>query len=408
MTAEGSDQEEQSAHDEAFTVWTNRQPKGPGQLGARGAVLKKGRQVAKTVTYSTFGDKSSGEVKKRELSFRTVPRDPLGPGYDFDNPTARWACENNEVDRLLTFLDDEVEGTSRYRLVDTESPQAALMELLSSGDVDADKLVGALLARGDARELVQALSRTAGGLAAAEVAVLTQRRQLVAGLRELAEDPDTTETDMQREMGDSYWLFGGRYVGVADRRNLVPLDQHDVPLVHADGTLHIVELKGPYIPRLVRRHRNHPIVGNDVHEAVSQVMNYLANVDETGLGLATMYRNNFGLDYDMHRVFATVVIGHPTHVDGFDARQVEQTLRTYNSHLSRVEVITWAMLLDAAERALDFEQETLAAGQEAPPVVEDPWPTPPPATRDPWSTPPAPHDPWSTPPSSAWSDEPPF
>jgi hypothetical protein len=393
------DDESQSVQGDAFTVWVNRQPKGPGQLGARGAVLKTGRQVAKTVTYSSFGDTTTGEVKKRELSFRTVPRNPLGPGYDFDNPSARWSCENNEVDRLLAFLGEEVKGTGRYRLVDTNSSQIALMELLSSGDVDAAELVGALLARGNAGEFVQALSQTAGGLAAAESAVLAQRRELVARLRELSEDPDTTETDMQRAMGESYWLFGGRYVGIADRRNLVPLDQYDIPLVHTDGALHIVELKGPYIPRLVRLHRNHPIVGNDVHEAVSQVMNYLGNVDEHGLGLTTMYRNNFGLDYDMHRVFATVVIGHPLHVDGFNARQVEQTLRTYNSHLSRVEVLTWAMLLDAAERALEFEQETVAAAQEEPP----------PAAEDPWSTPPASaEDPWSAPSPMSWGDEPPF
>lgn len=178
---------------------------------------------------------------------------------------------------------------------------------------------------------------------------------------------------MQRVMGDSYWMFGGRYVGVAGRRNLVPLDQHDVPLVGADGFLHIVELKGPHVPRLVRRHRNHLIVGNEVHEAMSQATNYLANLDAHGAGLTTMYRDTFGLDYDMHRVFATVVIGHPVHVDGVTARQVEQTLRTYNSHLSRVEVMTWAMLPDAAERALNFEQETVDGESAPPPAAADPW-----------------------------------
>lgn len=134
------------------------------------------------------------------------------------------------------------------------------MDLLSSGDVDVNRMVDALLAGGNAAELVQAPARSADGLAAAESAVLAQRREMVARLREMAEDPDTTETDMQREMGDSYWLFGGRYVGVADRRDLAPHDQHDIPLLGADGTLQIVELKGPHIPKLVRRHRNHLIV----------------------------------------------------------------------------------------------------------------------------------------------------
>lgn len=390
MTAGDTADDDQSEANEAFTVWVNQQPQGPGQLGARGAVLKTGRQVAKTVTYAAYGDQATGEVKKRELRFRTVPRHALGPGYDFANRDITWFCENGEIDRLVTFLGDEVEGTGRYRLVDSASPQAALMDLVATGGVDVHTLIESLIGGGNTGELVHALSRSAGGLAAAESAVLERRRALVARLHEMAEDPATTETDMQREMGDSYWLFGGRYVGVAERRNLAPLDQHDIPLLGADGTLHIVELKGPHIPKLVRQHRNHRIVGNDVHEAMSQATNYLTTLDELGAGLSTMYRSEFGVDYDMRRVFATVVIGHPVHVDGFDARQVEQTLRTYNSHLSRVEVITWAMLLDAADRALDFEQETAATVREAsPPVAEDPWSTP--AT-----------------PATPWDDEPPF
>jgi hypothetical protein len=35
------------------------------------------------------------------------------------------------------------------------------------------------------------------------------------------------------------------------------LDQTDIPLMGSDGTLHIVELKGPSIERLIIRHRNH-------------------------------------------------------------------------------------------------------------------------------------------------------
>ena len=87
-------------------------------------------------------------------------------------------------------------------------------------------------------------------------------------------------------------------------------------------------------------------------------MNYLRTLDENGATLETTYRKEFGVDYDMRRAFATVVIGHPIHVTGVDAHVVDQTLRSYNSHLSRVEVITYATLLDTAERALVFEDTT--------------------------------------------------
>lgn len=181
---------------------------------------------------------------------------------------------------------------------------------------------------------------------------------MVATLRELAEDPSTNERHLQPPLLRAPWIFGSRYAGVADRRSLVPLDQYDIPLIRADGALHIVELKGPVIPGLVQRHRNHWIVGDEVHEAVSQAMNYLRGLDEMGPVLESTYRKELGIEVDMRRVFATVVIGHPAHVKAPDVRTIEDTIRSYNAHLSRVEVVTYASLLDAAERALTFEDPT--------------------------------------------------
>jgi hypothetical protein len=221
--------------------------------------------------------------------------------------------------------------------------------------INTHRIVHRLLRRGDIPAIVTTLAATDVGLPAAEGAVIAQRRELIATLRKMAEEPDTTETNLQNVMGDAYWLFGGRYVGVADWRNIGPLDRHDIPLLSADGTLRIVELKGPNIPNLIRRHRNHWIVGTSVHEAACQAMNYLRTLDETGSTLETIYRKEFGVEYDMRRTFATVVIGHPVHVTGADAHIIDQTLRSYNAHLSRVEVITYATLLDVAERALAFE-----------------------------------------------------
>jgi hypothetical protein len=272
-----------------------------------------------------------------------------------------------------------------------------VLKLLCNGDVDAQSLAQALLSHGDAGEIVSLLAASEAGLSAAESAVIATRRDLVAQLHAIVRDPAKTETDVQRLIGAAYWLFGGRYVGVADRRNLIPLDQHDIPLLGADGTLHIIELKGPNIPGLVRKHRNHWIVGNDVHEAVAQAMNYVRSFDEAGATLSTIYRNELGQEYDMRRVFATVVMGHPGHVRGVDERTIRQTIRSYNSHLSRVEVMTYKDLADTAERALAFEEEL----QHAPPPLDEPPSLGPP--DDPWAT--RVDDPWAAKP---WTDEPPF
>lgn len=95
---------------------------------------------------------------------------------------------------------------------------------------------------------------TRKGLVAAETAVIRRRRELIANLRALALSEGVNETAMRKALGGNYWLFGGQYVGVAERRDLMPLQQHDIPLISADQSLDIIELKGPEAP-LVRRHR---------------------------------------------------------------------------------------------------------------------------------------------------------
>ncbi|MEV7548477.1 Shedu anti-phage system protein SduA domain-containing protein [Amycolatopsis sp. NPDC089917] len=347
---------ESSTTGDDFTIWVAGENKGPGQLGATGAVLKQGPQVCKTVTLSTFGDEDTQDVRRRELCFRSFPRHPTKPGFDFSNPQRRWSCENDEIVRLVAFLEAQVSEKGRFRVVDTASPTATLLMMLERGEVDPTQLVTALQRTGDLEQLARAIAATNAGISAVREATLTHRRQLVAELQQLVRQPTTTETDLQRKIEDAYWLFGGRYVGVASRRNLVPLDQHDIPLLSADGTLHIVELKGPVIPKLVHPWRNHHIVGNDVHEATSQAMNYLRGLDETGATLTTAHLYDQGVNYDLRRVHATVVIGHPDHLEAIDERVVNQTIRSYNAHLSRVEVITYKDLFDVAERALTFEE----------------------------------------------------
>ena len=353
----------------AFKGWISRQLHGDSHFGSRYEVIKPGPKVMKTVMITNYGDKSTGELMKRKLRFRTFEKDKSG-SWNFDDPDPKttWWCENAEIDRLLAFLHSEVTETECYRILDTESPDGIVLTLLHNGDISPETLAEALVRHVDLRQLVTQLAASDKGISAAQAAVVVKRKHLIATLRKMIQDPSTTETDVQRVIQAAHWVFGGRYVGVADRRNLMPLDQHDIPLLGADGTLHIVELKSPNVPKLVRRHRNHWIVGDDVHEAVSQAMNYIRSFDELGASASTNYRNEYGHDYDMRRVFATVVIGHPDHVQETNRngtvlteRTVCQTIRSYNAHLSRVEVMTYKDLVDAAERALAFEEGTTRA-----------------------------------------------
>ncbi|WP_298795703.1 Shedu anti-phage system protein SduA domain-containing protein [uncultured Pseudonocardia sp.] len=361
-----SDDEGLVSPEDAFRIWVNP-PRGR-TLRNTGAVLKPGPEVMKTVTLGHYGSQRTGEVRNRTLRFRS--HDLRGNrDIDFDDDQAdkaSWHCEGEEIEKLLAFLHSDVARTGRYQVVDVDSPGAALLELLENDEVDAQGLADALVRHADVGQIVSLLTTSHTGLAAAQAAVIEQRRQLVAQLRTLIDGGSSTETDVQRLIGTAHWIFGGRYVGVAVRRSLTMLDQHDIPLLSSDGTLHIVELKGPTVDNLILWHRNHWIAGGEVHKAVSQAQSYLRSLDEQGLGLSKMYENELGQHYDMSRVFATVVIGHSDHdrpdkVGGLgkvDREIVARTLRQYNAGLNRVEVVTYDQLVESAERALVFETDS--------------------------------------------------
>jgi hypothetical protein len=159
--------------------------------------------------------------------------------------------------------------------------------------------------------LLSGLVSKPAGLRAAEVAVIQGRRQLLAKLRSLVTTPGANETDMQKILQNNHWIFGGQFVEVSPRRDLVPMQEHDLLLIAADKSVTIVELKGPSAPLLGRPRNNHLTISNAVNDAVGQCMNYLRSMDEFSLSLGTKHSNDLGLDYDFRRADAIVVIGHP-------------------------------------------------------------------------------------------------
>ncbi len=351
-----TEREKERLDDDAFRIWVpHGQPLSPNYLGRKGATLKLGKRVCKTASVSLYGDGKTQEVRKRELRFSSYLR--TDGQFDFDAPETSWYIEDDEIERLLAFLNTDVDHTGRYRVVDAQSPASDVLGLLESSGDDMGEVLGALAETIDPAIFGETLSRSKAGITSAELAVLGARRHLVRNASELACKDGVTETDMQRIIGSAWWVFGGRYIRVLERRDLLNLDQHDIPLITADGSLHIVELKSPQIPALVRRHRNHWIVGADIHEATMQAANYVRAADELGLQVQTLVSEELGVDVKLRRVFATVVIGHRDHVRTSDMPpdQLDLALRTYNANLSRVEVVTYDQLLDAASRALRFE-----------------------------------------------------
>ncbi|MEU7001779.1 Shedu anti-phage system protein SduA domain-containing protein [Nonomuraea sp. NPDC046570] len=175
---------------------------------------------------------------------------------------------------------------------------------------------------------------------------LCLRRRKLAEIRRVVEHPYSSERQIQGALTGAWWLFGGEYVGQSLRRRLTRGLELDIPLLRPDGVLHVVELKRAAV-KAIEGHRTSTIPSADVHKGVAQAQNYLKLLDEN---------RDMVLEHgvDTRRATAVLVIGHPDLQTRFSEAQINETLRVYNSHLSRIEVITYKQLLDAAERALDL------------------------------------------------------
>ena len=321
----------------------------PGMLRAETAVVRKGPKVYKTASILSFGDPSTGELKKRELRVHSYAARATGSGFEFGEPTNTWACEDDEIAKVQALLDQEFSRSGRYRLVSGAPEFETLLRQVTSGAVAAEAMLTLLAAVQGVAGLAEVVTGSPDAQLFAGLVDLHRQRKGLEALRATVDTASSTEADFQRILREHWRLFGGRYLGQADRRKITVLDEVDLPLLRTDGVLHVVELKRACIARLVIDHRNHVVTGPEVHLATSQAMSYLRSLDESRAIIKTE------LGIDCRRAFATIVIGHPQYVEGYSDDQVSEAIRTYNSHLTRLEVITYKDLIDGAERVLALD-----------------------------------------------------
>lgn len=304
-------------------------------------VKEDGRTVWKSVSILYFGA-SPGELTHRELHVQKWQRTASG----FDR-TEHWYCRDDEVDRLRTFVTTELGEPGDFAVMQRTEQIAALLDHMESGALSSGLLSEIASKLAEHVEFVSDISELRGAELLGMAVDLKKRHAVIDQLTRLVADPSTTEAQLQHLLAANWWLLGATYVEMVDRRQLTLVDQFDIPLIRADGVLHIVELKKANIRHMVIPHRSHRRVADPVNEAVNQAANYLREVDE----LRDAIRSRF--DIECRRAQATVLIGHPDHNDHDEvtAEQYREAIRTYNSHLSRIEVLTYEDLLATARHA---------------------------------------------------------
>ena len=116
----------------------------------------------------------------------------------------------------------------------------------------------------------------------------------------------------------------------------------DLVLLGIDGALHIVVVGPANVPDLVVvRDDGSYAVGDAVQTKVVEAVNHLLNVDKS-----EAIRNEFK-GIQTRRAFATVVIGHPRYATTLTGSHLRDTLRTYSSYLTGIQIMTYDQLVDS-------------------------------------------------------------
>ncbi len=260
--------------------------------------------------------------------------------------------------------DFQLVSYSQYKLL--ESLSDLLPQLPGAERLELTKrLIGSLQASDfDTKEFIGAFQQ-ATPEAVKNIGVAARYVQYKAAYQELerlvtASDP--SETKYQNHLKLNPWMFGSEYSEILDRRRWARDDNLDFMLRRtADNYLEIIEIKTPAAMPLFNYDKSHDshYASAKLSQVVGQVYRY---IDEVERNRDSIIAND---KVDPLRIRARIIIGS----DGDEEEQA--ALRTMNSHLNRVEIITFVQLLRIAKRTLDIFQVQMSSENEEKPL--DDW-----------------------------------
>lgn len=178
---------------------------------------------------------------------------------------------------------------------------------------------------------------------------MVEYKKAYAQLRALVDDPSTPEKMFQEHLKNHPWMFGSEYSELLARRTWTRDDNLDYMLRRTvDGYLEIVEIKTAFTDALFIQDgsRDSYYVSAKLSPVIGQVTRYIEEVE----------RNRDSILVHDHcdplKIRARAILGR----DG--PLEHQAALRNLNSHLHRIEIVTFDQLLRIAARVLAvFETE---------------------------------------------------
>lgn len=321
--------------------------------------LKDGPRAYKTAALLEVINKQTGEVHHHTLVIEQFNHTKKhGWVYESKHKITLEDKDGQEIHDLFVFLNAHYSGELADKVgkvhVLSEEAFAKYENLIQSipGLDDEEKLglIKKLLGHveGANRDEIQSLFEDTSGATLQHIAAASRMVEYTTAFEEmkaLVDDPTSKEIDFQRMLDKSPWMFGSEYSALLSRRNWTRDEELDYMLRRTvDDYVEIVEIKTAFSDSLFNYDRSHDSYypSAKLSQAVGQVMKYIEEVERNR---DTILAKD-GIDTLKIRV--RVIVGR----DGDQDQQA--ALRNFNSHLHRIEVLTYDQLLKIAARVLSM------------------------------------------------------
>lgn len=356
--------------DEFLQLIQANKPNHPHIASTQRTIIKSGPRTYKLASVMQIKNPKTGEVRHKELHLNAFPfRVDKGIDFDTKKRLAHWTCSDEEIEALRIFLNNYQDADSPGDHVVVRNPDesfAKLLDTLGDQKLDTSQLVGLISALADrAKELRQLpqLGESDNLRMVAAALRVSHRTNALTKLHELIRD-ESVEQGFQVLLEANWWMLGGQYISIVPRRDWTVEDSLDIMLQTADRYFEIIELKRSNAPVFVKDHGNW-VVSGEVNRAVNQAAHYISEIEADRGNLIRKY------SVDLYKLKAKVLIGYLPDDDP-DEEAKREALRMYNSHLSRIQVITYDELGRIADNVVNANLgESGQSDATSKPVIED-------------------------------------
>lgn len=326
-------------------------------------VLKDGARILRLATLLEIINPKTGSLHHYSLKIDSIDRRKSGWFYKPEKSVRLDGGSPDEIENLYKFLGSILEGSLATQIGD--------LHIIGSEDYDKlKKLIDVLpkLASSDKIELlkailphidveksciedfVKAFQNTSADtvLYLGVASKIIEFRKANKYLTDLVEDAASSENDIQKHLEENPWMFGSEYSELLDRRAWTRDDRLDFMLRRTvDNFLEVVEIKTPFKEPLLLHDKSHDSYypSAKLSTVLGQVMRYIEEIERDRDSIRSKDR------CDTLKIRARIIIGR----DGSEEQQM--ALRNLNSHLHRIEVITFDQLLRISGRVLSVFED---------------------------------------------------